>query len=100
MGFKRIHSPEALHQQVGLAFCPWCRKEGQNEGTVVNHLWMSHYHLGLICSQCLKYFTTSANTMHCHSQLCKWTSAGIDDNDDQEEKSNSYDNAEDNLTFS
>ena len=32
----------------------------QNEGTVVNHLQSTHYHLGLICSCCLDYFTTSA----------------------------------------
>ena len=38
MGLKGIHSPEALHQQVGLSFCLWCGKEGQNEGMVVNHL--------------------------------------------------------------
>ena len=37
MGLKGIHSPKAFHQQVGLSFCLWCRKEGQNEGTVVNH---------------------------------------------------------------
>ena len=55
MGLKGIHSPEVLCQHVGLSFCPWCGKEGQNEGTVVNHLQTSHYHLGLVCSQCLKY---------------------------------------------
>ena len=39
----------------GLSFCLWCRK-GQNEDTMVNHLWTSHYHLGLICSCCMEYF--------------------------------------------
>ena len=34
MGLKGIHSPKALHRQVGLSFCPWCRKEGQNKGTI------------------------------------------------------------------
>ena len=38
MGLKEIHSPKALHRQVGLTFCLWCGKEGQNYGTVVNHL--------------------------------------------------------------
>ena len=38
--------------------------------------------------------------MHHHSQLCKWTLAGMDDDDDQEEESNSDDNGEDNLAFS
>ena len=100
MGLKGIHSPEAFCQQAGLSFCPWYRKEGQNEGTIVNHLQTSHYCLGLVCSWYLKYFTTSADTMHCHSQLCKWTSAGIDDNNDQEEESNYDDSGKDDFTFS
>ena len=100
MRLNGIHSPKTLCRQTGLSFCLWCGKEGQNEGTVVNHLWMSHYHLGLICSQCLKYFTTSANAMHHLSQLCKLTLAGIDDNNDQEKESNSDDNSEDDFTFS
>ena len=100
IGLKGMHSPEALCQQAGLSFCPWCGKEGQNEDTIVNHLWISHYHLGLVCSHCLKYFTICADTMCCHSQLCNWTSAGIDDDDDQEEGSNPNDNGEDDFTFS
>ena len=36
MGLKGIHLPEALKWQSGLTFCPWCGKEGQNEGTVAN----------------------------------------------------------------
>ena len=47
---------------------------------------MIHYHLGLICSWCLKYFTASIDTMHHHSQLCKLALVGVDnDNDNQEE---------------
>ena len=42
MGLQGIHSPEALKQQVGLTFCLWCRKKGQNEGTIVNHLHTQH----------------------------------------------------------
>ena len=38
MGVKGIHSPKALQQWDGLSFCPWCGKEGQNKGIVVNHL--------------------------------------------------------------
>ena len=63
MGLRVIHSSKVLCRQVGLSFCLWCGKEGQNEGTVVNNLQMSDYHLGLVCSQCLKYFTTSTDTM-------------------------------------
>ena len=28
MGLQDIHSPDALHHCGGLAFCPWCGKEG------------------------------------------------------------------------
>ena len=35
MGLRGIHSPEALRCWGGLAFCPWCGKEGQNEGMVL-----------------------------------------------------------------
>ena len=38
MGLVGIHNPDALHCFNGLTHCPWCGKEGQNEGTVVNHL--------------------------------------------------------------
>ena len=55
MGLEGIHSPEALHRWSGHSYCPWCAKEGQNEGTV-------HYHLGLVCALCLAFFTTSADT--------------------------------------
>ena len=83
--------PKLLCRHVGLTFCPWCGKEGQNEGTVANHLQTIHYHLGLICSQCLKYFTTSADTMHHHSQLCKQALADVNDDDNQVKESNSDD---------
>ena len=68
MGLKGIHSPEALKCQTGLLFCLWCGKEGQNEGTMVNHLCTRHYHLGLICKRCLLYFMTSLDTIWHHAQ--------------------------------
>ena len=71
MGLKGIHSPEALKHLIGLSFCPWCRKEGQNEGTMVNHLHTRHYCLRLICEQCLLYFITSSDAMWCHAQGCQ-----------------------------
>ena len=101
MGLQGIHSPKALCRQAGLTFCVQYGKEGQNKGTVANHLQMSHYHLGLICSWCLKYFTTSSDTMHCYSQLWKPALAGVNNDDDnQEEESNSDDNGEDDFVFS
>ena len=71
MSLKGIHSPEALKCQPGLTFCPWCRKEGQNEGTMVNHLCTRHYCLRLICERCLLYFMTSSDTMWCHAKGCQ-----------------------------
>ena len=80
MGLNGIHSPEALHQWSGLTFCPWCGKEGQNKGNVVNHLQTTHYHLGLFCTPCHNYFMTSTDTMHQHAQLFRSVAAGDDDN--------------------
>ena len=48
MGLHNIHSSDAPHHHGSLAFCPWCGKEGQNEGTIINHLCIVHYQLGLI----------------------------------------------------
>ena len=56
--------------------------------------------MGLICSQCLVYFTTSANAMCHHSQLCKLAPAGINDDDNNwEEESNIDDNGKDDDDF-
>ena len=74
-------------------FCPWCGKESQNEGTVVTHLQTMHYHLGLICAHCLDYFTTSADAVHQHAQLCKPTAPGDDDDDREEEDYKDDDNS-------
>ena len=38
MGLSSIHHPNALHHFNRVIHCPWCEKEGQNEGTVINHL--------------------------------------------------------------
>ena len=60
--------PDALHHFNGLTHCPWCGKEGQNEGTVINHLWMVHYRLGLVCHKCYNFPSISSDTLHHHSQ--------------------------------
>ena len=52
MGLAGIHNPHTLHHFNVMIFCPWCGKEGQNDGTIVNHLWMTHYKLGLVCGTC------------------------------------------------
>ena len=86
MGLKGINSSEALWQWGGLTFCPWCSKDGQNEGMVVNHLWTMHYHLGLVCAHCLDYFTTNAEAMHHHDHVLKATTADTSDDDDDREE--------------
>ena len=66
MGLTGIHDLDALHHFNGITHCPWCGKEGQNGGTIVNHLWMVHYRLALVCDKCFSYPSTSMDTLHCH----------------------------------
>ena len=66
MGLMGIHDPDALCHFSGITHCPWCGKEGQNEGTMVNHLQMVHYRLGLVCNQCHDCLSTTANTLCCY----------------------------------
>ena len=65
MGLMGIHDLDALCHFNGLNHCPWCGKEGQNEGTVVNHLLTVHYKLGLVCE---KYFSCQSVMLQaiCH----------------------------------
>ena len=63
-----IHNPDALHHFNSMTHCPWCGMEGQNEGTVINHLWMVHYRLGLVCNKCYNYPSTSSDTLCHHGQ--------------------------------
>ena len=71
MGLIGIHHPNALCCHAGLPYCSWCGKEGQNEGTVVNYLQTTHYRLGLVCSRCLCYSTTTSEAMQHHGQVCR-----------------------------
>ena len=52
MGLMGIHDPNTLQPYAGYTYCPWCGKEGQNEGMVVSHLRATHYRLGLVCDWC------------------------------------------------
>ena len=61
-----IHDPDMLCHFNGLTHCPWYGKEGQNEGTVVNHLQMVHYKLGLICEKCFSCPSITLEAIHCH----------------------------------
>ena len=63
-----IHDPDTLCHFSGLTHCPWCGKEGQNKGTVVNHLWTVHYRLSLVYDKCYNYPSTSSDTLCHHTQ--------------------------------
>ena len=63
-----IHDPYALCHFNGVTYCPWCGKEGQNEGMVVNHLWITHYRLGLVCDRCYGCPSTTSDTLCCYGQ--------------------------------
>ena len=52
MGLKGFHNPNALQHFSSYIYCLWCGKDGQNEGTIINHLRTVHYKLGLVCNQC------------------------------------------------
>ena len=66
MGLKGVHHPDVLHCFARLTFCPWCGKEGQNEGTVANHLWTMHYKLGLVSSRFLHFPSITLEAIQCH----------------------------------
>ena len=63
MGLKGIHDPNALWHFASCTYCPWCRKDGQNEGTIVNHLRTVHYKLGLICNQFYSCSMVTSDTL-------------------------------------
>ena len=72
MGLKGIHDDDALQCFVGYTYCLWCGKEGQNKGTVVNHLRTVHYRLGIVCDLCYSCPTVMLDTLcwhGCHNCL-------------------------------
>ena len=75
MGLMGIHDPNALWCYAGYTYCPWCGKEGQDEGTVVNHLRTTHYRLGLVCDQCFGCPSVMSDSLCWHRcQDCQWYS--------------------------
>ena len=66
MGLAGINHLNALHCFGGITYCPWCGKEGQNEGTMVNHLQTMPYRLGLVCNRCHDCPSITSDTLHCH----------------------------------
>ena len=80
MGLTNIHHPDALHHFNGVTHCPWCRKEGQNEGMIVNHLQMMHYKLGLVCEKCFCCpLVTSEAIWHHGQKSCQPSAEGSPD---------------------
>ena len=71
MGLVGIHDPDTLCHFNGLTHCPQCGKEGQNEGTVVNHLQTVHYRLGLVCNKCNNCPTSLDTLCHHGQQNCQ-----------------------------
>ena len=70
MGLMEIHDPDALCCFSGVTHCPWCGKEGQNEGTVVNHLQTVHHRLGLVCDR------LPIHQLHLSNHQEKWNHLG------------------------
>ena len=68
MGLMGIHDPDVLCHFNGVTHCPWCRKVGQNEGTIINHLRTVHYKLGLMCKKCFGCLSITSEAIHCHGQ--------------------------------
>ena len=71
MGLEGIHHLDAICHFAGVTFCPCCGKEGQNKGTIINHLQMKHYKLGLLCEKCLWCPTITLEAIQHHSWGCK-----------------------------
>ena len=68
MGLEGIHHLDAFCCFASVTFCPWCSKEGQNEGTIVNNLQTTHNKLGLVCEKCLHCSATTLEAIQHHSQ--------------------------------
>ena len=81
IGLEGIHHPDALCHLASVTFCLWCRKEGQNKGTIVYHLWTKHYRLGLVHKKCLHSYPTALEAMWHHSWSCKQPK-GLDRDED------------------
>ena len=65
-GLTKIHHPDALCHFNRVIHCLWCGKEGQNEGMIINHLWMMHYKLGLVCEKWFCCPLVTSEAIQCH----------------------------------
>ena len=76
MGLTNIHHPDALCHFNGVTHCLWCRKEGQNEGMIINYLQTMHNKLGLVCKKCFCCPLVTSEAIWCHGQKSCQPSAG------------------------
>ena len=74
---------------------PWCGKEGQNKGTMVNHLWNVHYCLGLICVLYWDFFVMSSDTMRWHASSCEALTTKDEAQEEEEESEGNNSNKDD-----
>ena len=68
MGLTNIHHLDVFCHFSGVSHCPWCGKEGQKEGTIVNNLCTLHYKLGLMCEKCFCCLSVTSKAIWCHNQ--------------------------------
>ena len=66
IGLMGIHHLDALHHFNRVTHCTWCGKEGQNEGTIINHLRTEYYKLGLLCKRCFHCPSIMSEPIQCH----------------------------------
>ena len=66
IGFMGIHNQDTLCHFNRVTHCPWCKKVGQNEGTIINHLQTVHYKLGLMCERCFGCPSIMSEAICCH----------------------------------
>ena len=85
MGLTSIHHPDALHCFNGVTHCLWCGKEGQNKENIANHLWMTHYKLGLVCEKCFHCLLVTSEAIWHHG--CKSCQASVDRGPDKSSSS-------------
>ena len=76
IGLMGINNLDTLCHFNGVTHCPWCRKVGQNEGTIVNHLRMVLYKLGLVCNKCFSCPSISLKAICPHGQKSCLPSGG------------------------
>ena len=68
MGLTNIHHPDTLCHFNRVTHCLWCRKEGQNEGMIINHLQIMPCKLGLVCKKCFCCPSVTSEAIWHHGQ--------------------------------